>query len=117
MIYFPMGISSKISARDVAIYAEFNGSNHAELARKYKISLVWIYKIIKAMRKGVTQPKGLTLTGWLVSKGGLQDFQGEVAALGVDTINGATFYTINANERAVITFRDGIAWFAAKSAY
>lgn len=51
MIYFPMGIASKISARDVAIYAEFKGSNHAELARKYKISLVWIYKIIKAMRK------------------------------------------------------------------
>lgn len=42
-----------------------------------------LFEIIKAMRKGVAQPKGLTLTGWLVSKGGLRDFQGEVAALGV----------------------------------
>jgi Mor family transcriptional regulator len=51
MIYFPMGVARKISARDAQIYIDFTGSNHADLAKKYGISIVWLYKIIKTMRK------------------------------------------------------------------
>lgn len=50
-IYFPMGLSIKLSRRDRQIYDEFNGSNHSDLARKYGASLQWIYKIVKAARK------------------------------------------------------------------
>ncbi|KVN33328.1 DNA-binding protein [Burkholderia pyrrocinia] len=50
-IYFPMGVSYRLSQRDRQIFDEFRGDNHAELARKYGVSLQWIYKIIKAVRR------------------------------------------------------------------
>ena len=50
-IYFPMGLSYILSKRDRQIYAEFNGNNHSELARKYGISLQWVYKLIKTVHK------------------------------------------------------------------
>lgn len=50
-IYFPMGLSLKLSRRDRQIWEEFNGHNHSELARKHGVSLQWIYKIIKAVRQ------------------------------------------------------------------
>lgn len=50
-IYFPMGLSYRLSQRDRQIYDEFNGHNHSELARKYGVSLQWIYKIIKTVRR------------------------------------------------------------------
>lgn len=50
-IYFPMGLSYKLSQRDQQIYDEFNGDNHSDLARKYGVSLQWIYKIIKTVRQ------------------------------------------------------------------
>lgn len=50
-VYFPMGLAYKLSQRDRQIYEQFNGSNHSELARKYGVSLQWIYRIIKAVRK------------------------------------------------------------------
>ncbi|PHV02845.1 DNA-binding protein [Iodobacter sp. BJB302] len=49
-IYFPMGLSVKLSKRDQRIYDEFNGTNHSELARKFGVSLQWIYKIVKTVR-------------------------------------------------------------------
>jgi Mor family transcriptional regulator len=53
-IYFPMGLSYKLSQRDQAIYNEFNGINHSELARKHHVSLQWIYKIVKTVQKEET---------------------------------------------------------------
>lgn len=50
-IYFPMGLSYKLSQRDRQIYDDFNGTNHSDLARKYGVSLVWIYKIVKTVRQ------------------------------------------------------------------
>ena len=50
-IYFPMGLSYKLSQRDRQIYDDFTGSNHSELARKYGVSLQWIYKIVKTVRQ------------------------------------------------------------------
>ncbi len=50
-IYFPMGVSYRLSQRDRQIFDEFRGDNHAELARKFGVSLQWIYKIIKAVRR------------------------------------------------------------------
>ncbi len=50
-IYFPMGLSVKLSRRDQQIYDEFNGTNHSELARKFGVSLQWIYRIVKTVRQ------------------------------------------------------------------
>lgn len=46
-IYFPKGISGKVSERDYQIYSECDGRNYAELAKKYNLTLQWIYKIVK----------------------------------------------------------------------
>ena len=35
--------------RDIQIYSEFNGHNHAELAQKYDLSTIYIYRIVKRM--------------------------------------------------------------------
>ncbi len=51
LVYFPVGMASKLSARDLSVWHEFNGRNHSELARKYGVSLQWVYKIVKAMRQ------------------------------------------------------------------
>jgi Mor family transcriptional regulator len=50
-IYFPMGLSYKLSQRDRQIFDDFNGANHSELARKYGVSLQWIYKVVKTVRQ------------------------------------------------------------------
>lgn len=50
-LYFPMGKALKLSRRDRQIYAEFNGENHSELARKFGLSLQWVYAIVKAVRQ------------------------------------------------------------------
>lgn len=50
-IYVPIGLSLKLSSRDRQIYDEFTGNNHRELARKWGVSMQWIYKIVKAIRK------------------------------------------------------------------
>jgi len=49
-IYIPKGVSMIASQRDRVIFDEFNGHNHAELARKYHLSMIWIYKIIRTVR-------------------------------------------------------------------
>jgi Mor family transcriptional regulator len=50
-IYFPMGMSMRLSQRDRQIYDKFTGANHSELAREYGVSIQWIYKIVKAVHR------------------------------------------------------------------
>ncbi|MGX2951620.1 Mor transcription activator family protein, partial [Ursidibacter sp. B-7004-1] len=47
----PKGILVQLSGRDWKIYHEFNGNNHKELARKYGVSVPWVYQIIKRVHK------------------------------------------------------------------
>ena len=49
LIYFPKNQGGKLDERDKQIYAEFNGKNHQELARKYNLAVQQIYKIVKAV--------------------------------------------------------------------
>lgn len=49
-IYFPMGLSYKLSQRDRQIFNDFSGTNYSDLARKYGVSLQWIYKVVKTVR-------------------------------------------------------------------
>ncbi|KDT42068.1 mor transcription activator family protein [Escherichia coli 3-105-05_S4_C2] len=50
-VYFPMGMVWKVSQRDREIFREFNGRNHHELARKFGVSLQWVYSVVKRVRK------------------------------------------------------------------
>lgn len=48
MVYFP---KEDLPKRDAAIYAAFNGGNYAELARRFGLSEVRIYTIIRRERR------------------------------------------------------------------
>lgn len=37
--------------RDIQIHQECNGQNHSELAKKYKISVQYVYRIVKRMNE------------------------------------------------------------------
>ena len=50
VLYIPKGCSNN-SYRNKAIIAEFNGKNHRELARKYGVSVQWIYSILNNGKK------------------------------------------------------------------
>lgn len=58
-IYIPRKILIPLSGRDWEIYNKFTGNNHKELAREYKVSVAWVYQIIKRVHKmevGKRQP-------------------------------------------------------------
>lgn len=48
-IYFPKGCAIDISRRDLAIWEKFDGQNHVELAREYDLSVIHIYRVVKAV--------------------------------------------------------------------
>lgn len=50
-VYFPMGMVWKVSQRDREIFQEFDGRNHYELARKFGVSVQWVYSVVKRVRK------------------------------------------------------------------
>ncbi|WP_412763632.1 Mor transcription activator family protein [Rodentibacter abscessus] len=51
VIYIPRNLVLLLSERDRKIFNEFNGSNQRELARKYNVSMQWVYHIIKKITK------------------------------------------------------------------
>ncbi|SUA57999.1 Mor transcription activator family protein [Oligella urethralis] len=51
LLYIPKGVSLRLSLRDLQIYKEYNGKNHAELSKKHGLSVQHIYKIIKLVKK------------------------------------------------------------------
>lgn len=58
MLYVPRQMATTLHERDLAIWQDFNGRNHNELARKYGLSVITIYQIIAKIRKELpaTQP-------------------------------------------------------------
>ena len=51
LLYIPKNHGGQLDERDKQIYADFNGSNHAALAKKYDLAVQQIYKIIKIARQ------------------------------------------------------------------
>lgn len=51
VIYIPRAVLFALSERDLNIWREFNGTNHRELARKYNVSMQWVYQIVKRVQK------------------------------------------------------------------
>lgn len=51
VLYIPVEHSTYINSRNRLILADFNGSNHFELSRKYGLSVQAIYNIINKHKK------------------------------------------------------------------
>jgi len=49
-VYIPKADSIARCARDEAIWRDFRGANHRELARLYGVTEIHIYRIVKRMR-------------------------------------------------------------------
>ncbi|MDH3001503.1 transcriptional regulator [Chelonobacter oris] len=50
-IYVPKSMILFACEREKQIYNEFTGNNHSQLAKKYRLSIQWIYKIVKRVQK------------------------------------------------------------------
>lgn len=61
LLYIGTGYRQKVLSMHRRMYADFTGSNQAELARRYGVSIVWAYKILKRMRKQEIAERQLTL--------------------------------------------------------
>lgn len=53
-LYIPMGRYRKTAETHAGIVADFTGNNHTELARKYGVSVVTVYKVLQRHREGKT---------------------------------------------------------------
>ncbi|MCB1950154.1 Mor transcription activator family protein [Nitrosomonas sp.] len=51
LVYIPSAENFLKHGRDEEIWRDFSGGNHNELARKYGISVQWVYRIIKKMHQ------------------------------------------------------------------
>lgn len=60
-IYFAEGRSIDLRSRNQRIWDEFNGRNYDELASKYGVTVVWIRRIIEAMRAAYQAEKQASL--------------------------------------------------------
>jgi putative bacteriophage transcriptional regulator len=47
LIYIPKNHLGQLSERDMQVYRDFDGCNHAALAKKYRLTVQQIYKIVK----------------------------------------------------------------------
>jgi len=54
LINIPMDHKFRVAARDLKIWSEFRGNNHAELARRYGMTLRGIYKVIARVKSRET---------------------------------------------------------------
>ena len=50
-IYIPNGAYIQTTKRDIDLYREFRGNNSYELAKKYNISVQWVYQIVNRMKE------------------------------------------------------------------
>ena len=50
LIYIPQGARFERQQRDATIWCEFNGRNHADLARRHKLTLSCVYDILARER-------------------------------------------------------------------
>ena len=68
LLYIPNGRAHELSQRDEEIWTRFDGKNHHELVREFKLSEQQIYQIIKkvgAVKRAHSQPD--MFTGGVVS--------------------------------------------------
>lgn len=56
-MYLPKGMRYDFDRKYLEIFEGFNGHNHEELARKYNLTVMRIYQIIKAVRTEMLRKK------------------------------------------------------------
>lgn len=61
LIYIPQSVALMSSERNLAIWREFDGKNHRELARKYGVSMQWVYKVIKRVQRQEVEKRQLDI--------------------------------------------------------
>lgn len=49
-LYLPKGVQYQLSRRDAEIFEQFNGTNHELLARRYNLTVMRVYQILKAVK-------------------------------------------------------------------
>lgn len=49
-IYFATGLFYKVAKLHQEVWDAFNGTNHNDLAKQFKVSRAWIYRIVARMR-------------------------------------------------------------------
>ena len=47
LIYIPKNHIGRISERDMEVYRDFDGRNHAALSKKYDLTVQQVYRIVK----------------------------------------------------------------------
>lgn len=57
LLYIPRGDKFNIAERDEEIYGRFDGTNVAELARDYKLSVAHVYRVISKCRTKLSTNK------------------------------------------------------------
>lgn len=60
-IYLPKGMVFMTSARDYKIWQECDGRNYRELAKKYNLTLQWIYSVVKKIQRAESARRQLPL--------------------------------------------------------
>ncbi|WP_244259592.1 Mor transcription activator family protein [Escherichia albertii] len=60
-IYLPKGTIFMTSARDYKIWQECDGRNYRELAKKYNLTLQWIYSVVKKIQRAESARRQLQL--------------------------------------------------------
>ena len=50
-LYIAVEQQKKVAERDAELFAEFTGTNHNDLASRYGISVVHVYRIVKRMQE------------------------------------------------------------------
>lgn len=49
-VYIAKGLRVQLTARDRKIFSEFDGYNYEELAKKYRVSVRWLYHLVRRIR-------------------------------------------------------------------
>jgi Mor family transcriptional regulator len=61
MIYIARGMHFNALQWQKDMYAKFNGKNHEELAHEYKVSVQYVYQVVKLMRAAELAERQKTL--------------------------------------------------------
>lgn len=57
MLYIPKTSPDKLQKRNLAIWSDFTGNNHHQLAQKYNLSTITIYQILATVKTSLPKPQ------------------------------------------------------------
>lgn len=57
VLYIPKTNPDKLRARNLAIWGDFTGNNHHQLAQKHNLSTITIYQILASIKTSLPKPQ------------------------------------------------------------